>query len=240
MEIIGKGAYGTVRLDRNRPDVAVKTIRYNQGSLIEQTGTLAILSEQHPNLAKVYSIAVVGQDITITMKLYIGDVYNHIIKTQKYLSHEGTIRLEHQIGSALEYLHNHDILHGDVKPDNVLHDLEMNFYLTDFSISMNIQQDKVTGPELLYSLYYRPPVLNYNNQIKGGLILKKEYDYYALFMSLCFVYEGFLIGPKENSLYEIVLSCWRFKQIRFKKLINVTFKEVTYRNIYVKAFDVCF
>jgi serine/threonine-protein kinase len=41
----------------------------------------------------------------------------------------------HDVASGLEYLHDHNVIHQDVKPDNVLVDDNCNFLLTDFGIS---------------------------------------------------------------------------------------------------------
>lgn len=37
-----------------------------------------------------------------------------------------------ELGCALRYIHNHGIVHRDVKPDNILLDAEGHVHLTDF------------------------------------------------------------------------------------------------------------
>ena len=45
------------------------------------------------------------------------------------------IKFMHDVAAGLECLHAHDIIHQDIKPDNVLLDDDCNFLVTDFGIS---------------------------------------------------------------------------------------------------------
>ena len=45
------------------------------------------------------------------------------------------IKFLHDVSAGLECLHNHDIVHQDIKPDNILLDDDCNFLVTDFGIS---------------------------------------------------------------------------------------------------------
>ena len=50
---------------------------------------------------------------------------------------EDLIKFLHDVSAGLEYLHDHNIIHQDIKPDNILLDDNCNFMVTDFGISVN-------------------------------------------------------------------------------------------------------
>lgn len=47
------------------------------------------------------------------------------------------IKFMHDVAAGLEYLHDHNIIHQDIKPDNILLDDNCNFLVTDFGISVS-------------------------------------------------------------------------------------------------------
>ncbi len=131
-----------------------------------------------------------------------------------------TDRFELQVGSALEYLHSKDVLHADVKPDNVLLDGDTNFYLTDFSLSMSLEKDTLRHADQIYALFYRPPVLFYNT---AGHVPIPEYDYYALFLTLCFARLLLEMGDEQSTNYEVINNVWHFTESTFGRLMKKEF-----------------
>ena len=53
------------------------------------------------------------------------------------MEEDDIIKFLHDVSSGLEYLHDHNIIHQDIKPDNILVDDNCNFMVTDFGISVN-------------------------------------------------------------------------------------------------------
>ena len=52
------------------------------------------------------------------------------------------IKLLHDVAAGLEYLHDHNIIHQDIKPDNILLDDNCNYLVTDFGISVGENDGK--------------------------------------------------------------------------------------------------
>ncbi len=53
------------------------------------------------------------------------------------MEEEDIIKFLHDVAAGLEHLHDNNIIHQDIKPDNILLDDNCNFMVTDFGISVN-------------------------------------------------------------------------------------------------------
>lgn len=53
------------------------------------------------------------------------------------MEEDDIIKFLHDVSAGLEYLHDHNIIHQDIKPDNIMLDDNCNFMVTDFGISVS-------------------------------------------------------------------------------------------------------
>ena len=63
------------------------------------------------------------------------------LQSRQPLDEALTLRVAHQIASALNYAHSHGIIHRDLKPSNILLDTDCNAYLTDFGLALTLFND---------------------------------------------------------------------------------------------------
>jgi tRNA A-37 threonylcarbamoyl transferase component Bud32 len=101
----------------------------------------------HPNVMKVLDTGTVDDRPYMVMEFIQGDALGELLKDGR-LDLERTLQFLHPLGAALDYLHEHNIVHRDVKPGNILLDQagrDLRPILTDFGLA------KVLGDSSLVS-----------------------------------------------------------------------------------------
>ena len=140
---IGRGGMAVVyqahdpHLDRS---VAIKLIR--KGAFTgDQLETLperfrrearALAKLDHPNIVKVLDYGEFEGSTYLVMEYLEGITLKEV---KKPLRVEMAVRLIRPIAEALEYVHDHGILHRDVKPSNIMITATKKVMLTDFGIA---------------------------------------------------------------------------------------------------------
>ena len=77
---------------------------------------------KHPNIVGIIEHLVIDNHLTIVMELVKGGNLKQFLKKDLKVveKKEFTVRFVEHIGSAIEHLHSLEIIHRDVKPDNIL------------------------------------------------------------------------------------------------------------------------
>ncbi len=112
---------------------------------------------EHPHIVPLYDYWRDPNGAYIVMRwLRGGHLRNSLMKNP--LPIEQALRIAEQIGSALAFAHRDNIIHLDLKPENVLLDEHGNVYLADFGISQIVRTED-TGNDIteLGSLAYAAP-----------------------------------------------------------------------------------
>ncbi len=183
VEQIGEGGMAAVYkaydpgTDRH---VAIKILpeHYSQAPIFRERfrrEAKAIAKLEHPHILPIHAYGEEEDTIYLVMRyMAAGTLKDRIQSGALSLSDVGS--LLSQLADALDYAHEHNILHRDVKPGNVLLDERGNAYLTDFGIAKMVEGAvDVTGDSLLGTPQYMSP-----EQCQGSKDLTPATDQYAL------------------------------------------------------------
>lgn len=144
-EQLGSGGGGVVYLGthlRLNKKIAIKADKRNiwkvsDEKLRREVDLLKGLSHSH--IPQVYDF-VIEDGVAYTIMDYIeGESLKQILSRHQYIQQKDIVRWACQLLEALNYLHNvkpHGILHGDIKPANIMLRPDGDICLIDFNISL--------------------------------------------------------------------------------------------------------
>lgn len=118
-----------------------------------------VLNLNHPSLLTARHFDVFNGSPYLVMPFISGgSVYNQLMEHGNY-SEEQMAKLIAQMGDAFHFLHDNEVLHQDIKPDNILIDNRGNYLLTDFGISSRLRSSlrKSTTTNKAMTVAYAPP-----------------------------------------------------------------------------------
>jgi serine/threonine protein kinase len=133
---------------------------------------------QHPHILSLVDAGVAREHpYTINPYLSAGSLRSHLNDHQ--LSRRDALQLLEWIGEALAYAHEWEVIHGNLKPENILFDMQGHAVLTDFSLPDTIDMHQPGyRPDVRSALYMAP------EQFSGNA--SEASDQYALG---CLAYE---------------------------------------------------
>lgn len=142
LEELGRGGVGTVykALDTNSDEiVAIKVLAPALRSdemlarLSEEVAALAHLN--HPNVAAAKAVFVEKGFPFIVMDYVYGKSLEGLVEDERRLDVDRVVEIGLDIARALQHLHDHSVVHGDVKPANIIIDQNGSAVLVDFGIT---------------------------------------------------------------------------------------------------------
>ncbi|MEU8464852.1 serine/threonine-protein kinase [Streptomyces sp. NPDC029003] len=155
-QILGRGSAGTVWLGEG-PDgpVAVKLLREDLASDQELVGRFvqersALLGLEHPHIVSVRDLVVDGNDLALVMDLVRGTDLRTRLDRERRLAPEAAVAVVADVADALAAAHAAGVVHRDVKPENVLLDMQGPLgpggahpaLLTDFGVAKLIDSPR--------------------------------------------------------------------------------------------------
>ena len=148
-EPIGSGGAGSVYRARDKVTGGMVAIKVLHTKMTENT-TLhkrlatefrAATQLEHPNIVRALEIGSEGTTSYLVYELVEGENLGDRIERKGRLSEAEAVRIITQIAQALHYAHLRNVIHRDVKPDNILVLKDGRAKLTDFGLAKDYNND---------------------------------------------------------------------------------------------------
>ncbi len=185
LEKIGEGSFGEVFraydgiLDR---DVALKLLKTGQQRpfqsqlFLHEARQLAVV--RHPNVLAVHGAAVHEGRPGLWSDLIEGDTLSDCEASLQEFSQDDWLDLIENLCRGLRAVHDAGLLHGDVKPSNIMRDGHAQWVLMDFGASLDRKPENGSPAMASGTPLYMPP------EAVLGKSLSASADVYALGASL--------------------------------------------------------
>ncbi|GAA3504008.1 serine/threonine-protein kinase [Streptomyces prasinosporus] len=199
-QILGRGSAGTVWLGEGpEGPVAIKLLREDLSSDQELVGRFvqertALLGLEHPHVVSVRDLVVDGNDLALVMDLVRGTDLRTRLERERRLAPEAAVAIAADVADGLAAAHAAGVVHRDVKPENVLLDMQgplgpggsHRALLTDFGVAKLIDTPRRTrATRIIGTPDYLAP------EIVEGLPPRASVDIYALATVLYELLAGF-------------------------------------------------
>ena len=165
---LGQGAMGTVYLGRDpriNREVAIKTLSY---AAIEPE-KLAEVKERffreaeaagrlnHPNIVTIYDVGEDHDMAYMAMELLEGGDLSRHCQKGRLLGPAEVLRIVSKVAAALEYAHEHEVVHRDIKPGNIMLTTSGQVKVTDFGIARLVPNSRTQTGVILGTPSYMSP-----------------------------------------------------------------------------------
>ncbi|WP_217143120.1 serine/threonine-protein kinase [Streptomyces sp. AC627_RSS907] len=199
-QILGRGSAGTVWLGEGpEGPVAIKLLREDLASDQELVSRFvqertALLGLEHPHVVSVRDLVVDGNDLALVMDLVRGTDLRTRLDRERRLAPEAAVAIVADVADGLAAAHAAGVVHRDVKPENVLLDMQGPLgpggahpaLLTDFGVAKLIDTPRRTrATKIIGTPDYLAP------EIVEGLPPRAAVDIYALATVLYELLAGF-------------------------------------------------
>eukprot|EP00049_Salpingoeca_infusionum_P012231 m.221632 g.221632 ORF g.221632 m.221632 type:complete len:1107 (-) comp15129_c0_seq6:496-3816(-) len=218
---LGEGAFATVRAAEHLvtgEQVAIKTIRLN--SIKDEYVRRNLLREvhilrqvHHPHVVKLLQVINTGQLLCIVTEKLESDLLTKVVDDGA-VSEAMAQQYTTQLICAVSYLHSINIVHRDIKLENILLDFKNNVRLTDFGLSNQRPDSSTLFDTWCGSLAYSAP------ELLGKKPYGESVDIWGIGVCLYVMLTASLPFPAQNvtELHACILD----KRVRFPETMSIT------------------
>lgn len=183
-EILGAGTVGTIyaALDKKtQQQVAIKKLHpgVSNDELIRARFKREIVVLErlhHPHIMRYFGGGEDSGQLFYVMEVVDGGTVKDLLQTRGPLQWPAVVEIGRQLCSALQFAHNHGVIHRDLKPGNLMLTRQGEIKLGDFGIARDLQGADITSSGMTVGTHaYMAP-----EQITGDSSLSGKADLYSL------------------------------------------------------------
>jgi len=128
---------------------------------------------EHPNIINIYDVGSQDGLHFIVMEYVEGVTLKTYIGKKGQLTYKEAVSIAIQVGRGIEAAHAKNIIHRDIKPQNILISTDGKAKVTDFGIARAVSNNTISA-DVMGSVHYASP-----EQARNGFVDEKS-DIYSL------------------------------------------------------------
>ncbi len=175
LSILGMGGMGVVYKARDRELTDLVALKALKPSLVGSdtfgVDVIELLKSElklarkvtHANVLRTHDFQVVDGQPFISMEYVRGITLREMLERSGQIPRAAALRLLQQLCAGLSAAHSQQVLHGDIKPENIILAPDGHAKLMDFGIARPLVSNKTADGPVLGTPYYMAP-----EQISGG------------------------------------------------------------------------
>ncbi|KAI9473555.1 MAG: kinase-like domain-containing protein [Benjaminiella poitrasii] len=219
LQTLGEGEFGKVKLGihvETGQEVAIKLIKKegigSDSRINKVEREISVLKTlNHPYIVKLYNVIETEKYIGIILEYASGGELFEYILAHRYLKEKDAKKFFAQLTSSVQYMHKRNVVHRDLKLENLLLDKNRNIVVTDFGFANQFSSEDDLMATTCGSPCYAAPELVVNAGLYAGSAVDIWSCGVILYAMLC----GFLpfdddpTNPDSdniNQLYRYILS----------------------------------
>lgn len=121
---------------------------------------------EHPNIVNIYDVGSEDGTYYIVMEYVEGITLKTYIEKKEHLNFKEAVSIAIQVGRGIEAAHAKNIIHRDIKPQNVMISVEGKVKVTDFGIAKATTSNTMHS-DVMGSVHYSSPEQARNGFVDG-------------------------------------------------------------------------